>query len=172
MLNASSDTLEFLILFLQDTTFQGLMPYYFQILYPGRALELNYCVWNNYNYPPLYYESEFSNGTCHSNQPDSYCEDCRLRPLEDIGLVHYTVCYKPWFCYIHNYPDSLHNEKCNLLRRKWFETRLALEESWGMTVNRTGNLEGSLGYCDEWTQAGYKKLELPPDLPVFFKAQR
>lgn len=163
-----SSTLSNTSVFPLDTTFQGLIPYYFQILYPGRALELNYCVWNNNNFPPLQLTDDSPEGKCASLQED--CEDCRLRPIEEIGLVHFTLCYKPWYCFYHHGDDVLHNDKCAILRRTWFETRLALEESWGLTLNHTGSFhpEESLGFCDGWTQDGYERLELP----AFLQTQR
>jgi hypothetical protein len=147
---------------IQDTTFQGLIPYYFQLLQPGRALELNYCIWNNCNYPPKYATPENPSGECGSNQED--CEDCRLRPIEEIGSVHFTAtCHKPWFCYHHESGDSLHNEKCGILVREWFKTRSAVEKSWGMSVRHTGTFypEIFLGYCDGWGYDGYQRLTMP-----------
>jgi hypothetical protein len=140
---------------LLDTTFQGLIPYYFQILHPGNSLELNYCVWNNNNFSP------FQEDQCASNQED--CEDCRLRPIEEIGLIHYTTCMKPWFCYSHESDDILHNEKCAILIREWFKTRLALEKSWGWSSKHAGTFhpEVSLGYCNDWGFGGYERMEIP-----------
>jgi hypothetical protein len=58
------------------------MPYYFHVLHPGRALELNWCVWN-VNNGGVHDRS----GECDKRQ--EICEECRVRPIEDIGLIHF-----------------------------------------------------------------------------------
>jgi hypothetical protein len=86
-----------------------------------------------------------------------------LRPIEEIGLIHFTLCYKPWYCFFHESSDTLHNDKCVVLVREWFKARSALEGSWGLTMNHTGifHPEASLGYCNGWGIDGYERLELP-----------
>jgi hypothetical protein len=134
------------------------MPYYFQVLYPGRSLELNYCVWNNNNFPPLQVTPENPSGECASNQED--CEDCRLRPIEEIGLLHFTLCLKPWFCYVHLSEDTLHNEKCLVLHREWFQSRSSMEKSWGRSGRGKGRFHADtfLGFCTHMGLDGYQQI--------------
>jgi hypothetical protein len=139
------------------------VPYYFQILYPGRALELNYCIWNDNNYPPIKTPKgqPESKGLCTTLQVN--CEDCRLRPLEGTGSVHFTACYKPWLCHFHSGNDPIHNAKCHMLLREWFQTRSAMEQSWGRSGQGRGKYETDLflGYCHDWGLPGYQALEGP-----------
>jgi hypothetical protein len=146
----------------QAMTFQGLMPYYFQVLYPGRALELNHCVWNNNNFSPR----PGSLDNCDPYQ--EHCEDCRVRPIETIGLVHYTLCYKPWFCYVHDGSDSRFNQQCQLLVHEWFKTRSEMERSWGRTGRgkRRFQMETFLGYCSRLGIKGYQPIEEPFGKPL------
>lgn len=142
-----------------DTTFQGLVSYYFQIIHPGRAQELNYCVWDNVNIPPLQSTPESPNGKCRTLQET--CEDCRLRPIEKMGMIHFTACYKPWFCYVHHGDDSLHNNQCFILQHEWFKARSALEISWGRKGKGTGDFQPDLflGFCNGWGYDGYRRME-------------
>ena len=50
------------------------------------------------------------------------CEDCRLSRVEDVKVVHFTICQKPWEC--HGTSTSCYYCKiCNQFHRKWFEIR-------------------------------------------------
>ena len=148
------------------TTFQGLIPYYFQILYPGRSLELNYCVWNDNNFSPKQKIIETASTQCDPYEEN--CEDCRLRPIEKIGLVHYTICYKPWFCYIPDGNDRIHNKQCRVLLHEWFSARSEMERSWGRAGKgkRRYKVDTFLGFCSRRGLHGYQPIEEPFGKPL------
>jgi len=100
------------------------------------------------------------------------CEDCRLRPIERTGSVHFTACYKPWLCHYHGENDTIHNDKCHVLLGKWFQTRSEMEQSWGRTGRGNGNyLEDLfLGYCNDWGLKGYQRLKEPFGKPLIHPA--
>jgi hypothetical protein len=147
------------------------MPYYFQILHPGRALELNDCVWNNHNYPSREKSPDDPIGKCITRQEN--CEDCRLRPMEDSGLIHFTVCYKPWLCYSHGGDDLIQNQKCYEFLHEWFKTRSTMEISWGRSGKGTGDFQTDhfFGYCLQHYNGvddGYQQLKEPYGRPASY----
>jgi hypothetical protein len=149
-------------------TFQGLMPYYFQILHPGRALELNWCVWNNMCSPTRDKGPKEQDpiGKCFTQQDD--CENCRARPIEEIGLIHFTVCQKPWLCQLHEKEDVSHT-LCRAFHHEWFKARAAMELSWGRSGKGPSadyHVDHFLGYCKSYGSNGYQKLEKPYGLPT------
>lgn len=149
-------------------TFQGLMPYYFQVLYPGRALELNWCIWNNMASPSRDHGNKNQDpvGKCLTRQED--CEDCRARPLSDIGLIHFTVCQKPWLCYLHG-SDDLAHRLCHDMHHAWFAARAAMEVSWGRPGNGTHHKyypDHFLGYCRSHGASGYQRIAKPYGRPL------
>jgi len=146
-------------------TFQGLIPYYYDALHPGQSVELSRCVYNNMNDNPITEVEVHSGGKskekvkmCTTGQPVGECEDCRIRPLEDIVSAHYTgSCMKPWTCRRNNLPSD---ESCYKLAREWFSVRSELEQSW----NRTGNLDLDNyydRYCSGKTPRKYIPIEEP-----------
>jgi hypothetical protein len=141
--------------FRTDLTFQGLMPYYFQVLYPGRALELNWCVWDNMCVPSEYFDPRLEQpvGTCYSLQ--AVCENCSSRPITEIGLIHFTECGKPWRC---QKPDQ--NSCCWNFHNAWFKTRSAMEQEWGRSGAGPSTFEMGLflGYCSSYGSVGYHSL--------------
>lgn len=78
-------------------TFQGIMPYYYDVLHPGESIELNRCVVNQMCDNPRDGKTidNIVHGNCRTGEED--CEDCRNRPLEDIITTHYTLCQKVGF---------------------------------------------------------------------------
>jgi hypothetical protein len=94
------------------------------------------------------------------------CEDCRLRPMEDSGLIHFTGCVKPWLCFIHGGDDIVNNQKCYDFHREWFKARSAMEISLGRSGIGTGTFHSGLflGYCHsqfDGVHDGYEKLKEP-----------
>jgi hypothetical protein len=77
-------------------TFQGIIPYYYDYLHPGSAVELNRCVYNQMCDNPRDKRTinDVVNGNCRTGEKD--CEDCRSRPLEDVVTSHFTLCQKPY----------------------------------------------------------------------------
>ena len=148
-------------------TFQGLMPYYFQVLHPGRAVELNWCVWNNMCSPSRDkgVENDQPVGECFTQQED--CEDCRNRPVTDVALTHFTVCQKPWTCQRMS-QDIINHRLCRHLHHAWFETRSAMERSWGRSGSGNGTYDRDHfnGYCSLWGKQGYEAIKKPYGLPL------
>jgi hypothetical protein len=82
---------------------QGLMAYYYDIVRPNNAVELNQCRFNHmgmqilYVAPPNFSKRKKENiGKCRNTL--EYCEDCTKTNLDLIYNVHYTQCRKPWNC--------------------------------------------------------------------------
>ena len=149
-------------------TFQGLMPYYFQILYPDRALELNWCRYNNMCSPS--YDTKKNEPTvkiCMTQQ--EHCEDCRLRSIQNISLIHFTVCQKPWLCQLHS-GKSDEQKLCSAFHREWFKVRSMMEQSWGRSgvgpAKNNYHHDQFYGYCKSYGQHGYIPLQKPYGLPL------
>jgi hypothetical protein len=141
-------------------TIQGLLPWYFEYLHPGNAVELNRCVYNNMNDNP---ELVRDNGTkrCRTNQEER-CEDCRKRPKQDVVTFHFTICQKPWHCL--SYRRKLeHLKLCREMNHEWHLYRRGLEASWGRVGQGKGKLypEHYLGFCDHVGASGYLPIALP-----------
>jgi hypothetical protein len=135
-------------------TFQGLMPYYYQVLHPGRSVELNWCNWNNMVSP--HRDEEKRGSKCLTQQED--CEDCRVRSVKDVSLTHFTVCQKPWTC-----QSSWDNRLCREFHHEWFKARSDMEKSWGRSGEGPGsfNKDHFLGYCSSYGTKGYQLLSKP-----------
>ena len=149
-------------------TFQGLIPYYFQVLHPNRAVELNWCVWNNMCSPSRDKGVDSQDqpaGDCFTQQEN--CEDCRNRPVTDVALTHFTVCQKPWLCHGHD-QNKIASRLCRDLHHAWFEMRSSMEISWGRSGWGTGlwNRDHFRGYCSSYGKAGYQAIEKPYGLPL------
>jgi hypothetical protein len=81
--------------FYGSMTFQGIIPYFYDYLHPGKALELNRCVYNQMCDNPRDKRTvnDIVDGNCRTGETD--CEDCRSRPLDDVVTSHFTLCQKP-----------------------------------------------------------------------------
>jgi hypothetical protein len=158
-------------------TIQGLLPYYWLAVNEHNAqeqsVELNRCIYNNMasSHRKGWAEGEV-NGTCYIHSPNNDCEDCRLRPIEQVKTTHFTVCQKPWLCQRHVGP-STNDERTHLLCRKlhheWFRIRSEMEQSWGRLGHGSGNFSDAkhfYGYCDKRGQQGYHLIQKPYGLPV------
>jgi hypothetical protein len=148
-------------------TFQGLMPTYFQILHPGTAVELNWCVWDNMASPSRERKIVDDKPTeeCFTQQDN--CEDCRNRPIEEVALTHFTVCQKPWLCMAWK-QDAMTDRMCRAFHHAWFQERSAMEQSWGRTGFGDGTWERdhNFGNCHRFGEKGYRKIALPYGKPV------
>jgi hypothetical protein len=75
---------------------QGLMAYFYDIIRPNNAVELNPCRFNHmgmnvvYNAPPNFMRKHKSVGRCRNDRAE--CEDCMTTDFEKIYNVHYTQC--------------------------------------------------------------------------------
>ena len=142
-------------------TVQGLLPYYFQILHPGHAVELNWCRHDNMNAPPR------ENGVCYNQQPE--CEDCRTRRIDEVYSVHFTNCQKPFTCHLLNVVHPKPEKRlCQEMHLAWFQFRSEMERSWGRLGkgNGTGVYETNFrGYCHRYGEIGYEPIRQPYGSP-------
>lgn len=85
--------------FYGSMTFQGIIPYYYDYLHPGTAVELNRCVYNQMCDNPRDKRTvnDIVNGDCRTGETE--CEDCRSRALEDVVTAHFTLCQKPYVAF-------------------------------------------------------------------------
>jgi hypothetical protein len=79
----------------------------YQILYPGRALAMNWCIWNNAG---IRHQSRANRNKSYSQQKTS--ENCRARGYNGTGTYD-RVLSKPWACYHANGDDDEYNTICN-----------------------------------------------------------
>ena len=135
--------------------YQGVVAYYYDILSPNTAVELNVCRWNQvaadviHRGPEKMEEHhmqcrEYPRKKLPDGKPDfasnTECEDCRNTPIEFVKTVHYTACKKPWECKI-AHPRNPRDQKqkyrlqnlvnvtmCMDLVREWFELRKDFED--------------------------------------------
>jgi hypothetical protein len=143
-------------------TFQGLMPYYYQVLHPGRAVELNWCTYNNMASPSRDngVVNDKAHGVCLTNETD--CEDCRERDVDSVISTHFTVCQKPWGC-MSLHRDILENRLCRNFHNKWFQMRSEMERSWGRSGWGDGAFDRDqfFGYCTGYGKKGYTLVKPP-----------
>jgi hypothetical protein len=149
-------------LFYGSMTFQGILPYYYDLLHPGHVVELNRCIYNNMCDNPRDKRTlnDIVDGKCRDGR--DVCEDCRSQPVEDIVTTHYTLCQKPWLCNPHD-TDALQHRLCRKLHHEWFKIRSSLEESWGRGAYGPGDhdKEQFYGFCKERLEKGYVPIDLP-----------
>ena len=148
--------------FYGSMTFQGIMPYYYDVLHPGEAIELNRCVVNQMCDNPRDQKTvkDVVHGNCRTGEEN--CEDCRSRPLEDVITTHYTLCQKPWLC-IPQDQDMIQHRLCRKLHHEWYRIRSDMEKSWGRSGKGTGTWqpEQFYGYCSQMGNKGYIPIETP-----------
>lgn len=149
-------------LFYGSMTFQGLIPYYYDVIKPGFAVELNRCIYNNMCDNPRDKKTvnDVVDGNCRDGRDD--CEDCRSQPLEDIVTTHFTLCQKPWLC-IPQDQDQIQHRLCRKLHNEWFRVRSSLEESWGRVAFGPGQYqkEQFYGFCEKRSEKGYVRIDHP-----------
>eukprot|EP00557_Chaetoceros_sp_GSL56_P010014 CAMPEP_0176478180 /NCGR_PEP_ID=MMETSP0200_2-20121128/1044_1 /TAXON_ID=947934 /ORGANISM="Chaetoceros sp., Strain GSL56" /LENGTH=432 /DNA_ID=CAMNT_0017874091 /DNA_START=54 /DNA_END=1349 /DNA_ORIENTATION=- len=112
--------------FYGSMTFQGIIPYYYDEIHHGTAIELNRCVYNQMADNPRDKRTvnNVVSGKCRDGRQD--CEDCRERNIEDIVTAHFTLCQKPWHCLPHD-QDVLQHRLCRSLFGEWYRIRADLE---------------------------------------------
>ncbi|KAG7348233.1 hypothetical protein IV203_016938 [Nitzschia inconspicua] len=140
-------------------TIQGLLPYFYEHLHPGRAVELNRCIYNNMNDNPF---MERKNGEKRCRTDQESCEDCRFRPKEDVVTFHFTICQKPWSCLsFRSQQDKF--KLCREMNHEWFAYRSKLEQTWGRSGFGPGEFKPNhyLGYCSDRGTGGYLPIALP-----------
>ncbi|KAL7579878.1 hypothetical protein ACA910_004888 [Epithemia clementina (nom. ined.)] len=92
--------------------YQGVLAYFYDVVYPGHSVELDVCRWNQVVGDVIWRGPQRRNefyGQCRDypapgvsfadNTPENgRCQDCRNLPVEDTITAHYTACKKPWEC--------------------------------------------------------------------------
>jgi hypothetical protein len=138
----------------------GLLPYYYDYLYPNQSVDLNRCIYNQMSDTPRQ-----ENGKCKTGEEE--CEDCRTRPVEDLASVHFTNCLKPWHCVAHQ-QEGLTHELCRKMHQEWFRVRSMLEKAWGRNATGPGqwHREQFYGFCTRHGKKGYLNIT-QPFLPSF-----
>ncbi|KAG7341904.1 hypothetical protein IV203_006996 [Nitzschia inconspicua] len=149
-------------LFYGAMTFQGIIPYYYDILHPGEAVELSRCVYNQMADNPKDKKTvdDVPQGRCRTNEEE--CEDCRNRSIEEIATAHFTLCQKPWLCLPQDH-DIIQQRLCRKLHHEWHRIRADLEESWGRSKMGSGpfHQDHFFGHCNRYGQSGYIPIEEP-----------
>lgn len=147
--------------FYGSMTFQGLIPYYYDVLHPGEAIELNRCVYNQMCDNPRTGKTvnDIVSGDCRTGEIND-CEDCRSRPIEDVITTHYTLCQKPWLCLPHT-QDMIQHRLCRKLHHEWFRIRSDMEKSWGRNGLGPGDYDQDhfYGYCTARNK--YHRIDQP-----------
>ena len=145
-------------------TIQGLLPWYFEYLHPGKSVELNRCKYNNMSDKP-YLERGNGNKICRTNEKE--CEDCRYANADDVFTFHFTICQKPWLCLA--YTSKMKEFRlCREMNRMWYGLRSELEASWGRSGRGNGRfkLDHYKGFCASTGTEGYERIEKPYGKPV------
>jgi len=145
-------------------TIQGLLPWYYQYLHPGRSVELNRCKYNNMSDKP-YLQRKNGERPCRTNEKE--CEDCRYMNVDDVVTFHFTICQKPWQCL--EYKQEMAEFKlCREMNHKWYMIRSELEASWGRNGTGTGSLKYDhyKGFCSKTGVDGYQPIQKPYGKPV------
>lgn len=148
-------------------TFQGLIPYYYNVLHPGHAIELNRCIYNQMCDNPRTGKTinDVVSGACRVGTTE--CEDCRSRPIQDVVTTHFTLCQKPWWCLPHT-EDKIQHRLCRQLTHEWYKVRSELEQSWGRSGHGPGTFDADqfYGYCKGHGNNGYIPIEMPYGGPI------
>jgi len=135
---------------------QGLMAYFYDMIRPNTAVELNQCRFNHmgmdvrYRHHPNFRMNKKTYGKCRNN--GDYCEDCMVTEIQQIYNVHYTQCRKPWNCIGVGAPDGRYRGKkasaidtnagnfthCMELTSRWHALRSDLENQlYNLTKDET-----------------------------------
>jgi hypothetical protein len=149
-------------------TFQGIIPYYYNVLHPNQSIELNRCYYNSMSDNPRTEKTvnDVVNGSCRTGQME--CQDCRAVPIHKIVTAHFTLCQKPWSCLPHS-TSNLQHRLCRQLTHQWYKVRSELEKHWqrGKGVGDGDYDRGHFyGYCTKTGHSGYVPIAKPYGRPV------
>jgi hypothetical protein len=138
-------------------TFQGLVPYYYDILHPRTAVELDGCIYNHMDLNVFWENGGFHysrpklgayrkcTGQCRNGRGMN-CTDCRKTPVSEIKSVHFTICGKPWKCLTTNQmgsPNQVNDTLCNELQSVWTDIRIDLEDTMMIMANNQETGDGT-----------------------------
>jgi len=150
-------------------TFQGIVPYFYDVMRPNTSTEVSRCVYNAQADNPRTGKTIDNKvqGDCRDGQSD--CRDCREADVSTVKLAHFTLCQKPWNCLPHNDHDLRH-KLCRKLHHEWFRIRKNLENQWysdsmrgSIKEQRNGKFqpEQFFGYCKSSGAKGYLPIKVP-----------
>lgn len=131
-------------------TIQGIMPYYYNIVHPERALELNRCEYN------CMVDNPYRANTLKCQDGKDTCQDCRLQVPEKVYSAHFTICQKPWTCTKHTNPRN--KDLCEVFHAKWFQLRDEFELDLGIDTSyraTKSHYAQSLGMCKSYGDNNY-----------------
>ena len=149
--------------FYGDLTFQGVLPYYYEMVAPEgehNEIELDRCIYNQMADNPRKSTHKFPKATpldpekmgyrdtnvCRDGRDDCSDTDCqRVHPKDSI-TAHFTFCHKPWDC-SDGLPGTVAFETCSGLLREWYGVRRELEEWWLLS----SNIPGKTGVKSWWS---------------------
>jgi lipopolysaccharide biosynthesis glycosyltransferase len=103
------------------------------------------CIYNTVMEDDYLHEDD---GTCLTNE--TTCRDCRRAQWEDLVLLHYTMCTKPWTCQLPRFRKGDWH-LCKRAHQEWFRLRYELEHP-GVTITHKAStaLNNTYGYCSEY----------------------
>jgi len=138
--------------FYGSLTFQGIVPYIYGELLPNTSVELNRCVYNAMvdNPKDQRTKDNLAKGKCMDGRQD--CEDCRLRDVDELKTVHFTLCQKPWECLAHD-NNRIQEWLCRDMFAEWYRVREDLMDG-NRGVGRYQH-EHFRGYCKKSGSKGY-----------------
>ena len=152
-------------------TIQGLLPYYFRHVRPSFGREVRACVYNNMASNPRD-AGGFGKGACRDGtRPDAAgqytgsiaagdCDDCRLTDVEDVKVVHFTICQKPWTCHGAS-TGCYYCPICAKFHREWFLIREEFEGENGVDLGRyDGTVKDRRGMCKTTGEHGYVPIDV------------
>jgi hypothetical protein len=165
---------------------QGVVPYYYDILHPRTAVELDGCIYNHMGMNTLYEPGGMHfnkrkllaykafQGQCRNGRGMN-CTDCRKTPVSQVKSVHFTICRKPWTCNgATEIAELVNATKCNELQRKWTQVRIDLEDrmeqSTGVDLSTRRNGSHAVhiyeGICNVGEEGDnfYVPIELPKSI--------
>jgi hypothetical protein len=154
--------------FYGSMTFQGIIPYYYNIRHPKQSIELNRCYFNTMADNPRTEKTvqDVVHGACRTGQDD--CLDCRTVPVAQVVTAHFTLCQKPWSCLAHS-SGQIQHRLCRQLTHEWYRVRSELEQSWqrGKGLGDGDYDRGQFyGFCIKSGAAGYIPIGKPYGKPV------
>lgn len=160
-------------------TFQGIVPYYYDLKRPNTAVEVTRCEYNAMVDNPRDKKTVNDKAVGNCRDETTNCEDCRLRPVTDVVTAHFTLCQKPWHCLPHD-NGKIQHRLCRELVNQWFKVRKDLEVGWTEESRRLfgGNGKGDehtlpngkfqteqfYGFCNTVGQNGYIPMKVPAHL--------
>ena len=154
-------------------TIQGLLPYYFRFVRPGWGREVRGCKYNNMASNPRTIRG-FGKGDCRDGTElmpggrftesiaKGHCDDCRLTPIDEVKMVHFTICQKPWTCpNLNRSHPCFYCAICDTFHRRWFEIREEFEHKHNIwSEDRYSKPIARLGMCQKTGKRGYLHLAL------------